>query len=723
MRRPPILTEALAKAPGVLSWSRLLFLALTVCWFPSQAPAQVSDWKEIHFPPLHAFTPQQPRRVELPNGMVIFLQEDHELPLIRGTARIRGGSREEPAGKVGLVQIYGEVWRTGGTRDKTGDELDDYLEMRAAKVETGGGVDSTSLGWDCLKDNFDDVFKVVVDLLQQPEFRADKIPLAQEQLKTAISRRNDEPGSIASREAAMLGYGAGSPYARQPEYATVAAVTREDLVNWHSNYVHPNNIILGVVGDFDGQAMEQKLRAAFASWGKGPEPKPLDLKFDGPKPGIYFVEKDDVNQSNIRMVALGTRRDNPEFYAIEVLNQIFGGSFSSRLVRDIRTAKGLAYTVSGGIGTAFDHPGLFQIAMGTKSSTTAASIQALDEELDGLTSSPPTAEELKKAKDSILNSFVFEFDSKAKVLAERMSYEFYGYPPDFLARYRAGVEKVTLDDVKRVAEKYAHKEKMAVLVVGKASDFDKPLSTFGSVTSLDITIPSPESGSSKPAAESSPEGKALLAKVIEAMGGAAKLASVHALRTTAAVDAKTPQGEFNIDTDDLIVFPDRFYRKMQTPMGAMTMVATPSSAFMAAPQGAQDLPGSQKQEMMNEIKRDEIFIAQHANDPKYTFTAAGSAKVGDADAKVLDVNADGAEVRWFIDPANGRILRASQRVTGMGGTPTEQVVDLNDWKEFGGIEFPTKVKLSNDGQDGGSVQVKEIEINPAVDPKLFEKPQ
>jgi zinc protease len=654
--------------------------------------------------------------------MVIFLQEDHELPLIRGTVRIRGGSRDEPAAKAGLVQIYGEVWRTGGTKDTTGDELDDYLEARAAKVETGGSVDSTSLSWDCLKDNFDEVFKVIVNLLQQPEFRGDKIPIAQGQLRTAIARRNDEPAGIASREAAKLGYGAESPYARLPEYATVAAVTREDLVQWHDTYVHPNSIIVGVVGDFNGQVMEQRLRAAFESWPKGPEPKPLELTFDGPQPGIYFVEKDDVDQSNIRMVALGTRRDNPEFYAIEVFNQIFGGSFSSRLVQDIRTAKGLAYGVSGGIGTAYDHPGLFQIGMGTKSSTTTAAIQALDDEIDGLATNPPTAEELKKAKDTILNSFVFQFDSKAKVLAERMNYEFFGYPADFLDRYRAGIEKVTLDDVNRVVEKYAHKEKMAVLVVGKASDFDKPLSTFGPVTKLDVTIPSPEAGASRPAA-SNPEGRALLAKIIEAMGGAQKLREVHALRTMASVDAKTPQGEFNIDTDDLVVFPDRLCRKMQTPMGAMTMVATPSAAFMAAPQGTRDLPDSQKQEMLNEVKRDEIFIAQHADDPKYTFTASGSAKVGDADAQVLDVNADGAEVRWFINPKSSRIVRTSQRVMGMGGAPREQVVDLDDWKEFDGIQFPTKAKLTNDGQDSGSVQVKQIDINPAVDAKVFEKPQ
>jgi zinc protease len=482
----------------------VLVWTLSLCSLLPAAKGQVADWSQIVIPPLPAFNPQEPRRVELPNGMVIFLQEDHELPFIRGTARIRGGSRNEPATKIGLTAIYGQVWRTGGTRSKTGDLLDDDLEALAARVETSGGIDSTSISLDCLKDNFDEVFKVFVELLREPELRDDKVPLAKNQLDTDIAQRNDEPAGVAAREAQKLGYGAHSPYARQAEYATVAAVTRDDLVNWHHTYVHPNNVILGVVGDFDSKAMEEKLRAAFESWPKGPAPALLELSFNGPKPGMYFVQKDDVNQSNIRMVELGTRRDNPDYYAITVFNEIFGGSFSSRLVEDVRTKKGLAYDVSGGIGTAFDHPGLFQIRVGTKSGSTAAAIEALYEEIDGLKTRPPTEEELKKAKDSILNSFVFAFDSKGKVLQERMSYEFYGYPADFLERYRAGIEKVTLEDVQRVAQKYVHKEQLAVLVVGKAADFDKPLSTFGPVASIDIAIPPPP-GAAKAATSTNSE--------------------------------------------------------------------------------------------------------------------------------------------------------------------------------------------------------------------------
>ena len=174
---------------------------------PSAAPA--TSWQKVPIPPLHQFKPQEPRRVELPNGMVIFLQEDHELPLIDGTIRIRGGSREEPADKVGMISLYADVWRTGGTKSKTGDELDDFLEAHAARVEASDSADSTFLSWSSLKENYDQVFPVVLDLLENPEFRQDKIDLAKQQFASLISRRNDDLDEIAQRESTKLAYGAG----------------------------------------------------------------------------------------------------------------------------------------------------------------------------------------------------------------------------------------------------------------------------------------------------------------------------------------------------------------------------------------------------------------------------------------------------------------------------------------------------------------------------------
>lgn len=458
---------------------------------PRQTQAQKSELDRIAIPPLPSFNPQEPKRIVLPNGLVVFLQEDHELPLIGGTMRFHGGSRVEPAAKTGLLDIYGVVWRTGGSKERTGDQLDDFLEARAARVETSSSSDSTSISFNCLKGDFNDVFSAFRELLFQPEFREDKITLVKRQLDGVIARRNDDPDDIAGREAVKLAYGKNNPYARDDEYATVAAVTRQDLLDWHTKYVHPNNAILGIYGDFDSAAMEQQIREAFGNWQKGQEAAKPNIDFNPAKPGLYFVSKDDVDQSNIVMVGLGIERSNPDFFAISVMNEVLGGGFASRLFTNLRSKAGLAYSVSGGVGASWDHPGISSYNMATKSASTKEAIEGMKKELANLRTDPPSEAEIKRAKDSILNSFVFNFDSKQKVLAEKMRYEFYGVPLDYLEHYRQAVEKVTVADVKRVADKYVHPDQLAILVVGNPGELGNQLTSLGEVTPIDITIPPP----------------------------------------------------------------------------------------------------------------------------------------------------------------------------------------------------------------------------------------
>lgn len=682
--------------------------------------AQATSWKQIPIPQLPAFKPAQPKRIELSNGMVIFLQEDHELPLIDGSARIRGGSVNEPASKVGLTDIYGEVWRTGGTKTQTGDQLDDFLEVRAAKVETGGGPDSTSISFSCLKGDLDDVFKVFVDVLQNPEFRADKIDIAKKGEEDSISRRNDEVSEIAHREAVRLAYGADNPYARIPEYSTVAPITREDLIAWHEKYVHPNNIILGISGDFDAAAMEAKLRAAFDSWPKGATIPKNEIEYSPAKPGYYLIPKDDVNQSNIRMIAMGITRDNPDYYAISVFNEAFGGGFSSRLFNDIRTKRGLAYGVGGGIGSNFGHPGILQIAIGTKSQSTVESIRATDEDIDKLATEPITAEEIQRAKDAILNAFIFRLDSPDKILAERMTYEYYGYPPDWLDKYESEIKKVTPVDVNRVAQKYLHKDQLAVLVVGNTKDFDKPLSTLGEVKKIDITIPAPpaEKEASQPAA-SNPEGKALVAKVAAAMGGLPKLQSIKTMRVN--IDQSNGGGPAT-PLEVSMAFPDKMHVDVTTPQGKLTIVVSPDEAFMAIPSmGSRSMPPQQKTEMMAQLHHDLVYIAQHADDPAFTFAATGTEKIGDTDAAIVDIGGAVPWVRWYIDPKTGYILREKYKGMGQMGS-FDGETELSDWRAVDGINLPYKHDNKQNGSPSSTSEFQKIEVNPQLDSQLFEKP-
>jgi zinc protease len=464
------------------------------------AAAQSRPWTKIPIPPLHAFKPQEPRRVELSNGLVIFLQEDHELPFINGSVVIRGGSRDEPAAKIGLVSLYGQTWRTSGSAKIGGDELDNQLAAKAASIETGGSQAVTSLHWSSLKGDFDSVFASAMDLLLHPAFKEPKLQLAKRQMDARIARRNDEAPSIAARVAIQLVYGADSPYGRISQYATVDAVKLADLEAWHRTTVVPNNMMIAVSGDFDSAQMEARLRSVFDPMPRGARVPALKVDFPGPKPGVYFVDKPDVDQSTVFTVGLGTQQDNPDYYALSVMNEVFsGGGFGSRVFNNVRTKLGLAYEVGGEFSADFDHPGIFYGNAATKSASTVPATQAVLAEIGRLKTDPPTPAEMKRSKDDLLNSFIFNYDTPEKTLSQQVTLAFYNYPSDFLEKYKDGIEHVTSPDVTRVANKYIDVSKLAIVVVGNESEIKPPLSDLGKVTDVDIAIPPPP-GAKAPAA-------------------------------------------------------------------------------------------------------------------------------------------------------------------------------------------------------------------------------
>ncbi len=453
---------------------------------------QAKPWEQIATPKLHEFHPQQPKRIELKNGIVLFLQEDHELPFVSGSIMIPGGSRDEDAAKAGLVELYGQAWRTSGTAKMNGDAMDEFLAERAARIETGGDVDSTSLGWNSLKGNADEVYALAMDLLFHPKWDAGKLKLAQQQEATSIIRRNDSENGIASRESTKLVYGANNPYARQTELATIGSVKLADLESWHER-TPKGRLIVSVRGDFDSAAMETKLRATFEVLPQIVREPARKDSFDSAKPGVYFIDKKDVNQSNIQIVALGTDRRSHDEAALAVLNDILGGGFASRLFQTVRTKLGLAYAVGGGFSLPYDHPGAFDVDVMTKSASTVEATRAALDEIASLNQRPFTEEELKRAKENILTGFLFRFDTRAKILSNQVRLEFYGYPANYLETYEAALEKVTVADLTAVAHKYVHPEKLSVLVVGNGAEIKPGLDELkmGAVMPVDITIPRP----------------------------------------------------------------------------------------------------------------------------------------------------------------------------------------------------------------------------------------
>jgi predicted Zn-dependent peptidase len=464
----------------------LCFLALVF----GAAYAQKAPKDQFVFGPLNPIKMPKVERAELPNGIKLFLVEDPEYPTIDLWAMVRVGSVFEPADKVGLASITGTVLRTGGTQAKTGDQIDKELETLAATVETGIGPTSGNVRVSVLKEDFDKALAILADILTNPAFREDKINLAKMMQKSSISRRNDNISMITNREFSRLMYGQDSPYARQTEYATIDAITRQDLVDFYAAYFHPNNTYLAVWGDFKSGDMIAKLKTVLGSWKRGksstlPWPK-VNYEF---KSTVNYVEKPDVNQSNIMLGHIGGLMSNPDLPALNIMNQIL--SFE-RMFKRIRTDEGLAYSVWGDYGASYIYPGVFSCGAQTKSQSTVYAIDIMLQELKKIREQEVTDEELAKAKDGYLNSYVFNFESKPQIVNRLMSLAYYGYPLDFTEKQKAGVEKVTKTDVLRVAKKYLQPGKVQILVVGKKEDFDKPLSTLGTVNVIDITIPAPK---------------------------------------------------------------------------------------------------------------------------------------------------------------------------------------------------------------------------------------
>jgi predicted Zn-dependent peptidase len=262
------------------------------------------------------------------------------------------------------------------------------------------------------------------------------------------------------------------------------------MIAFHRKYFRPNNVIMAVWGDFDAEEMKDRIARAFADWG------PEETAFP-PEPEIVrdwtssvgYVYKEDVNQTNIFIGHLGVRADSPHYHALVLLEEILGGGISSRLFKEVRSNLGLAYAVWARTGIGFHHPGVFYAGCSTKSASTHAALDAMMVELERITEEEVTDEELELAKESLRNSYVFNFDTKGEIVNRKVLYEFYGYPTDFLEKYREGIERVAKADVLEAASACMHPDRFVILAVGRAQDFDRPLDDLGPVHTIDISIP------------------------------------------------------------------------------------------------------------------------------------------------------------------------------------------------------------------------------------------
>ncbi len=458
---------------------------------PARTAPPVLNPADLKFPPLKPIQTPAVATFTLPNGMKLFLLEDHELPMIHGAARIRTGNLFDPPDKIGLASITGIVIRTGGSKSRTGEQWDVQLEDIAASVESSIGETSGSVSFSTLKENADAVLSIFREALTEPEFREDKVDLAKSQMRSGISRRNDDARGIADREFTNLVYGKDTPYGWQEQYSTISAITRADLQEFYRRYFFPKNVLLAVWGDFDTAAMKTKLEQLFAGWTvEQPPVPPFPAVRSTNDHGVYLAVKKDVTQTFFALGQLGGELKDKDYPALEVMADILGGGFQSRLFKRVRTSMGAAYDIGASWAANYDHPGLFQIAGSTKSVSTVETVKAIQEEVARIRTAEVSEQELKTSKDTALNGLVFAFDTKTKTLGRLLNYEYYGYPKDFIQQYQKALAAVTRADVLRVAKQHLDPAAFTIVVTGNPDAFGEPLSALGGTArDIDLTIP------------------------------------------------------------------------------------------------------------------------------------------------------------------------------------------------------------------------------------------
>jgi hypothetical protein len=465
--------------------------------------------------------------------------------------------------------------------------------------------------------------------------------------------------------------------------------------------------MLAVYGDFSVPEMKDKLEKLFADWKvEQPAVPPFPMVTAKAAPGIFLAEKPDVTQTFFTIGLLGGTLRDPDYPALEVGSHILGSGFTSRLMSQIRTKLGYAYSIGAGWGAAYDHPGTFRISGSTKSATTTETIEAIRVELDKMRASEVTEQELATAKDSVLNSFVFFFDSPAKTLNRTMMYEYFGYPKDFLAQYQKAIAAVTRADVLRVMREHIQPQNLTIVAVGNPKEFGKPLSTVGKVEKIDLTIPEP-----KVSAQADPakvlRGKGLLARAQQAMGGAEKLAGVRDSSQSVHMSVNLAGRDVKIVQRSVFLAPSYWREDQEMPFGRVIAFTDGASGWQTTPEGIAPMSPEVLKQTQEELSRRLLHLVLADRD--------GSLAVEAAEKNTVRIaRPSGEALRMEFDEYTGLPVKESYSA---GRDGVEMIQTFSDWRDVDGIKMPFRITFEQGGQNFADAVVDEYKFNSGVKPE------
>lgn len=442
----------------------------------AKAPAARGSLSPLKLPPLHTFTTA--------GGMEVVFGERGPLPLVSVKLVVRGGSSSDPEGKHGLADFTAGLLRRGAGK-MSAEEIDEAIEFVGASLGVGVTEDDLRVSLTTPSEHLGEMLRVVATLLREPTFPKNEVKTARDRTLARLASELDDPSALADRALHRAFFGA-HPYGHDPGGTAkdVKTFTREDVVRYHRAHVGPKVALLSIVGSVDPKVLHKQIDAAFGSWTGGPEKGPeIALKLTASQPGeVILVDKPEQTQTQVRILTGGFKRGDPDFFPAQVMNLVLGGTFTSRLINEVRVNQGLTY----GISTYFDslrQGGYFGITTFTRTESTRKIIDVTMAEVEKLRTKGAKAAELKRAQDYAVGVYPLRTETNESIAGGLADLRLYNLGDDWIEQYRDRVKDVTGKQMLAMAKKYLFTaEPPLIVLVGRASEVKGQLKGLGKLT-------------------------------------------------------------------------------------------------------------------------------------------------------------------------------------------------------------------------------------------------
>ncbi len=731
--------------------ARALVTAAACLIVASAATAQVPDWpterpprplpaRDVTFPPYEIRT--------LPNGLQVIAVSHHEQPAVSLRLIIRAGSAQDPDKKTGLANLAASLLDQG-TTTKSAEQVAQSIDSIGGALGVGAGTDLTSIFAAVMRNSLDVGLDIIADIARNPSFDPQEIERQRQQMISAMKVSYEDPDYLAASVFERLVYGFhpyGKPDAGTP--ASLAAITREDLVAFHKRYFGPNNAILAVVGDVTAEQAFAGAERAFGKWEKIEVPIAPAGDVPPPTRRVVIIDRPGAVQTEIRVGHVGLPRKHKDYLALDLALKILGGEGGNRLHRVLRSERGLTYGAEADIHALKD-AGHIVASTDTRSDTTAEALRLIVDEFARLRRERVHPRELGDAQAYLTGSFPLTIETPGAIALQVLNAVVYGLDLQELQTYRERVNSITPEDIQRVAQLYLHPDRLSIVLVGDANVFAKQLPAVGfdqveriplsqlDLTAVDLRAPSratparreplrfgpqlvPASFTSTAPAPQPDDTRRLIEKAIDAKGGLERLRSIKTVRSDSELIFATPSGNAKVKTKAYVRYPGQFRVDAEGPDGLRIQTFDNGSAWVGDGTGVEDAPPMIVRIMEASIQRDTVGLLLALIDKRVAGQRLSDVQFDGKACPALEVQLNPAgRVVLIFDPATGLLVQ--QRY---GGDATEAATEerFSDYRQVDGLQVAHRAILKRANNPPVERLVRTFEINVPIEASFFKKP-